>query len=255
MASHYLAAGQQLRVTADASSTGQLRRLALLPTGGNDVQSATSIAASTSVVVGPFSTVTRWEIVDATGALAYTIGAAPAEGDLTNGGVGTAAGSGVSAAEYGNTVHRTVLTVTDLSVAMTDATTAGCHGSQKVYDFPAGAIQILGASYNLTTLAGAGGIADNAALVGSLGSAAVGTDNATLTSTEADLVASTTGTLSGGAGVLTKHGSVVTTAFDGTTTAIDAYLNLAVPDAGSTADDTITVNGTIELVWVNLGDY
>ena len=34
----------------------------------------------------------------------------------------------------------------------------------------------------------------------------------------------------------------------------DAYLNVAVPDAGSTGNDTLTVSGTITLVWSNLGD-
>ena len=174
----------------------------------------------------------------------------------TEKGVGAVAGTGVSVAEEGNNViHRTVFTLSSLSVAMTDAGAAGSHGSQKIYDFPAGAIQILGCSYDLTTLAGAGGIADNAALVGSLGTATVGTDNATLTTTEADLIASTSGTLSSGAGTLKSHGSLVATAFDGTATAKDAYLNLAVPDAGSTASDTITVSGTIIITWVNLGDY
>jgi hypothetical protein len=43
-------------------------------------------------------------------------------------------------------------------------------------------------------------------------------------------------------------------AFDGTATAKDAWLNIAVPDAGSTANDTFTVSGTITLVWSNLGD-
>lgn len=174
----------------------------------------------------------------------------------TTDGVGAKNGAAVAVAEYGSgAIHKSVFTLTALSVTMTDAGAAGCHGSHKIYDFPAGAIQILGASFNLTTLAGAGGIADNAALVGSLGSVTTVTDNATLTTTEADLIASYAGTLSGGAGVLTKYGSLVAAAFDGTSTAMDAYLNLAVPDAGSSANDTIAVAGTITIVWANLGDF
>lgn len=170
--------------------------------------------------------------------------------------VGAKNGTGVTVVENGNgAVHKTVLTLTAVSIATVDATTAGAHGALKVYDFPAGPIQILGCSFNLTTLAGAGGIGDTGALVGSLGTVTNDTANATLTSTEADLIASATGTLSGGAGVLIKHGSIVTTAFDGHTTPIDAFLNISVPDAGSSADDTVTVNGTITMTWVNLGDY
>jgi hypothetical protein len=174
----------------------------------------------------------------------------------TSVGVGAKNGSAVTAVENGNgAVHKTTLTLTGLSITMTDATTNGCHGAHKVYDFPEGPIQVLGCSYNLTTLAGSGGIADGAALVGSLGTATNDAANATLSSTEADLIASTTGTLSSGAGTLKKHGSVVTTAFDGTGTAKDVFLNVSVPDADSSASDTLTVNGTITLHWINLGDY
>lgn len=175
---------------------------------------------------------------------------------ITSSGIGAPNGTGVTAVEYGNgAVHKTVITLAAASITMTDATTAGNQGSLKVYDFPQGAVQILGASYNLTTLAGAGGITDTAALVGSLGSTAAGAGDATLTTTEADMIASTTGTLTAGAGTLQKYGSLVAAAFDGHATALDAYLNLAVPDAGSSANDTVAVTGTITIVWANLGDW
>lgn len=174
----------------------------------------------------------------------------------TSVGVGAKAGTGVTVVEYGDDViHKTVLTLASLSVTMTDASTNGCHGTQKLYDFPAGAITVLGAFMNLTTLAGAGGIADGAALVAGLGTAAVGTNNATLTSTEQDLLSSTAGTLTAGAGTLKKYASPITTTYDGTATAIDAILNIAVPHADSSASDTVTVNGTVILYWINLGDY
>lgn len=257
MSTTYLAAGQQLTVTADASSAGTLARLTDLPGAGLPLTSV-AISASTTTRVGPYSTVTRWEITSSSGALTFSSALPQTEADTVASGLvatGSPAGTGVSAAEFDGAMHRTVITLAGLVVTMTDATTAGSHGSQKVYDFPGGPIQVFGCSYNLTTLAGAGGITDTAALVGSLGSVALATDNATLTSTEADLVASTAGTLSGGAGTLKKHGSAVATAFDGTTTPVDVFLNLAVPDAGSSADDTITVSGTITIHWTNLGDY
>lgn len=252
-----LEAGKLLTVAADANSTGSLVRLSNLPGGGANLGSNT-LAASTSITVGPYSVATRWDVISDSGLLTYTIGVPATEADLGGAGSlnGSPSGTGVVASEYGDgTIHRTVLTLTNASVTMTDATTAGNQGSLKVYDFPAGAIQILGAKMDLTTLAGAGGITDTAALVGSLGSVAAANDNATLTSTEADIIPSTAGTLSGGAGTLKKHGSLVATAFDGTTTPLDAILNLAVPDAGSTANDTVTVNGTITFTWTNTGDY
>ena len=114
-----------------------------------------------------------------------------------------------------------------------------------------------GASYSLTTLAGAGGIADDAELVGALGSATNDAADETLTSTEADVIASTPGTLTAGAGALAKHASLVATAFDGHSTAIDLFLNLSVPDAGSTdsENDTVSVSGTVTLDFVLIADY
>lgn len=170
-------------------------------------------------------------------------------------GNGAAAGSGVVAAEYGNGVlHKTVLTLTSLSVSSSDQTTNGAFGTQKVYDFPAGPIQILGSSYDLTLTKSGAGIDDAAEVVVGLGSAAA-TAGATLSSTEADLIASTVATLTAGVGAAAKHGSLVATAYDGHSTPIDAILNFAMPDAGSSANAAILFTGTITIHWINLGDY
>lgn len=177
--------------------------------------------------------------------------------DAVVAGVGAKNGAAVAVAESGDAaVHRSVFTLTALSITVTDTDdTPGAHGSHKLYDFPAGVIGRLGCSYNLTTTAGAGGITDTAALVGALGSTATAADNATLTTTEADFIASTAGTLTGGAGVLASHGPANVTALDGHTTAVDLYLNVAVPDADVTASDTLAVSGTITCLWTNAGDY
>lgn len=244
----------------------------------------------------------------------------------TRSGVGEKNGTGVTVVERGDgSIHQSVFTFAAVAIALTDATTAGNQGSLKFYDFPAGQIEILGATCDLTTLAGAGGIVDGAALVGSLGTAAAGVDNATLTTTEANIIPSITGTLTAGAGTLkgksmptlgtlgsitaltdstagvagntlaalpaltdspasqdalrddldtnvwpvlkawaaslaAKVNAILALAlnarrvFDGTATAVDAYLNLAVPDADSSANDTVTVSGTITLTWINHGD-
>lgn len=150
---------------------------------------------------------------------------------------------------------RTTLQLSNAVVTMTDATTAGCHGSVKLYDFPACNLLFLGATCDLTVTAGTGGIADTAAVVAAIGTTAVSTADATLTTTEADLIPSTAATLTAGAGA--AKGKTLTAGvvvFDGTSTAKDAYLNFAVPDAGSTGNDTLIVSGTITLVWSNLGD-
>jgi hypothetical protein len=42
--------------------------------------------------------------------------------------------------------------------------------------------------------------------------------------------------------------------FNGTTTPIDLFLNFAVPDAGSTGNDALLLNGTLVVTWKHLGD-
>lgn len=171
-------------------------------------------------------------------------------------GVGTApANASTAASTTADGMLKTVITLSGRSITMTDAGAAGSHGSIQLYDFPQCNLSFLGATCNLTLTAGVGGITDTAAVVVGVGTTTLATDNATLTGTEADLVPSTAATLTAGAG--TGKGKSLTAGavvFDGTTTAKDAWLNLAIPDAGSTADDTITVSGTVTLVWANLGD-
>lgn len=166
---------------------------------------------------------------------------------------GAVAGSGAAASERTSPVHKTIITLTARSVTMVDAGAAGCHGGTKIYDFPAGNISIIGATTDLAITAGAGGIVDGAAVVGSVGSVVVATDNATLTSTEANIVPSTVATLTAGVGACDGESTAGTT-LDGTATAVDAYLNFAVPTADSSADDTIAVTGTVTIIWQNLGD-
>lgn len=172
-------------------------------------------------------------------------------------GVGAKNGASVAVSESGSAaVHKTVLTLTSTSITMTDAGAAGSHGGTKVYDFPAGVIIRGGCVANLTTLAGAGGIADGAAVVLALGLAAPATDNATLAgANEADFVASYAGTLTAGAGVFTKYGEPSATSLDGHTTAVDLFVNAAVPDADSSANDTLAVSGTITCLWSTSGDF
>lgn len=156
------------------------------------------------------------------------------------------AGTGVTAVESGESVRKTTLTVSG-DVTMTDATTAGCHGTLKVLDLPLGVIKIHSVKTDVHLVAGDGGIADDAEAVASLGSAAISTDNATLLGTEADIVASTAATLTTGEGDMDATSDGVT--LDGRSSAADVNLNIAVPDADSSASDTFTISGTIDILW------
>lgn len=150
-------------------------------------------------------------------------------------------------------VRKSSVTLTAHSVTMTDAGAAGCHGSVEIVNFPLGLIQIIGATLSLATTAGAGGIADGAAVVQSVGTVTTVTDNAALTTTEADIIPSTAGTLTAGVGAPVGV-STTPAVFDGHTTAKKAFLNFAVPDADSSASDTLAVTGVVNIFWCYFGD-
>ncbi len=165
-----------------------------------------------------------------------------------------ASASGVTKTEKIGANKIVTLTLTNKVIAVTDTGgAAGGHGSLKLLDLPEGNVLFLNASTNLTVARVSTGIAATAALIGSVGSAAVSTADSTLTTTEANIVPSTSATLTAGAGTL--KGEATAVAFvDGTTTPAGVFLNFAVPDAGITATDSLTVNGTITVIYNVSGD-
>jgi hypothetical protein len=163
---------------------------------------------------------------------------------------GTVAGTGVTVTEGAG---KTVFTFTNVAVATVDATTNGAQGSLKIYDFPEGLLDFRGGVSDLT-ISCAAGIAATSTVIASVGTAVAGVD-LTLTSTEADLVPSGSVTLVASAGAIKQVSATANAAlFDGTGTAKDAYLNFVVDATGSTANSTITVNGTITLAWNLIAD-
>jgi hypothetical protein len=196
------------------------------------------------------------------------------------------------------------------------------YGSQKVFDFPASLIAILGASTDLDVTKSGSGI--NADFDGdfALGTAAA-SNNASLTGTEQNVIASTA-TPQASSGVTTADGESVSSltsltdstggvandtledlgtlalstsntytdaavntavnailakvencladlaakvnavianvnglkavVVDGTTTAADLFLNFLIDDGDQDGGGTLSVTGTITLVWISLGD-
>lgn len=158
--------------------------------------------------------------------------------------------------EREGTLHRTIITLTNLIVPTVDHTTNGGQGTSLLYTFPRGLIELAGATSNLSIVGDGTGITATSAVVSSIGSVVAAAD-ATLTSTEADFVPSFAATLASSLGVVKGQG-VTKKFFDNTTntnaTQLTANLNFATPDAGSTGAGTITVSGTINLSWYNHGD-
>lgn len=207
-------------------------------------------------------------------------------------------------------IVKTTLTLTSVPVTIVDEAGVTGYGGIKLYDFPAGAVLVLGAVTDLdVTESGAtsatfdGDVAlgtvtaTNTALASKTGgdaenniipyttmpqaASSVTTANATSVKTITALTNSTgrtpDDTLANHADLSTygtdaavieqnvadlggKINELVynTTGVrmllaDGTSTAIDLYLNFLVDDADQ-AGGTLTVSGTITFVWINLGD-
>lgn len=168
-------------------------------------------------------------------------------------------GVGVTAVEVplSSVVHKTVLQLDDVSVTVGN-TTGVSFGGTKVYDMPAGRILVLGATLAAVTLdlTDAGNATPiDAADGGDIAFGTTAPDDGTLTGTDVNIIPSTSiDPLSGG---LTGVALAASAQIDGTTTAVDVYLNLLIDDAdvGDGASDVLLVSGTLTLVWVNLGDY
>ena len=166
-------------------------------------------------------------------------------------GVGAKAGATLTATEWGTgQVHQTVLTLASTPFALADAGTTGFVAT-KIYGFPEGYVQILGASANLAcTSAGTFGATGTASFA--IGSTA--TLEATLATTEVNMIASTsTDAFVASAGSMKGGPVAAPLQLDGTTTPVEAFLNIVTAtDPG--ADSVLTCSGPIMITWIQHGD-
>jgi hypothetical protein len=175
------------------------------------------------------------------------------------GAVPVALGATAVATEAGDAVvHKTTITLANLAVTMRDTEQGG---GVKIYDFPAGRILRLGAigSIAVTTTSILASTL-NASVTCNWGVGSTTQASATVATTEQDIVNVTAFTASAtvdvAGAVANGVGPGVLASLDGTSTAVDAFLNLAV--AGATdidADATVLVNGSVTIHWINLGDH
>jgi hypothetical protein len=155
---------------------------------------------------------------------------------------------GLSAVELGTSAaHKTIFTFAAMVMDITDAGAAGAHGSIKLYTFTDGHANTTGADMEGTLAAGSGGIANNAVLDIGVGSVTTDTANETLANTEQNITTKDDVTLTGGSKAFAAT-NLVLVDMDGETA---IYLNVAIENASSTADDTLTINGTFTLLWSN----
>jgi len=138
---------------------------------------------------------------------------------------GTAASGTLASEQRLGVTYRLRYTLTSVGIAMTDNGANGGNGSLKLGTFPQGFVRVQAAIPNLT-LAGGSGLTATSAIVAALGTTAASNANATLTTTEADILPSTACTLSSSAGTFN------------TETAINAITVLDVSAVG-TANNTL----------------
>jgi hypothetical protein len=166
---------------------------------------------------------------------------------------GVKAGTNVTIKETGNgPIHKTVLTFDAMPVTLTDQASTVLYGGQKVYDFPDGLISILGCVADLD-VAVAGNL--NADADGDVGIGTVtASNNATLATTEQNICPTTAiPQLVASAGTSDCQNAAAIAPLDGTGTAVDVFLNYVWDDADHNGG-SMTVTGTITIIWVQLGD-
>lgn len=170
---------------------------------------------------------------------------------------GAANGTGVTVRQAPSSgVRQIVLTLANTPIPLVDEAGVVAYGSLKVWDAPEGAINILGAVANLTVGKSSAGV-----VAAWNGDFAVGTaaasNNASLSSTEANIIPSTA-IPAATAGNSTAKGVMTTpVSLDGTSAGADVYLNVLVDDADQDVTATpanLIFNGTITLTVVFAGD-
>lgn len=172
-------------------------------------------------------------------------------------GVYTPSGTGESesvatAAEVAvGVLHQTTLTLALTGANDIDLADGADHGTGvKLYTFPEGHIVVLGAVINAETVVAG---AENGAKTVNM---AVGTvpcsDDDALTSTEANIIASTA--IDDGPDVW-QAASSAPVQVDGTAAATTLYINVGVADAVSSSAVTAAISGTLTVTWLRLGNY
>lgn len=177
--------------------------------------------------------------------------------DEKHGSGGNVSGTGVSGNATSGGFTKQVLTFKDTPIVLADNAGVVAYGSLKILDFPQGSVVIQGATANLVVTKTSAGV--NATWNGDFGVGTAAADNTnTLSGTEQNIIP-TTATPAAVAGVTSAKGrSTAAVTLDGTTTAVDAYINFLVDDADhdvTTTPCNLILNGTVTILWANMGDY
>ena len=160
--------------------------------------------------------------------------------------------------------HKTILTLTDVPLTVSDDAGVGQWAAHLLYTFPTGLTHILGATANLDL-----SLEDDAdctwadPTVGTFGVGVTVMNDASIAGTQENIIAETAFSLPKTATTVTGplHGkSAALVVDDGTTTGglgdTALYLNIAaIPEVAAQAATTGTVSGTVTLLWASAGDF
>lgn len=185
------------------------------------------------------------------------------EADDKKGGIETrlasvASVTGLSLADEGfGGLRKYTFTFTDVDFALVDNAGTIAYTSNKILDLAEGAVLIIGCVADLVCTKSSAGVDADADVHFGVGTTAAN-NTATLATTEQNIIATSTNAMSTGSVALQKQGGLTATPFDGTSTAVDIYVNMLVADADhdvTTTPCNLILNGTLTLWAMNLGDY
>jgi len=177
--------------------------------------------------------------------------------------------SGLTVKEYGDAaVHKTILTLASVVMNVTDGTNPaadGAWGTKKLYTFPKGHVQVLGAHFvspigGMVAASAGSGLTATADFEIGVGTVASGNESVfgLNNGTQENIVAAITTALTDSATTAIKSGVTTNPGnnYDGSTTAISVNLNMRTLDDADSGinSSTLTVSGTLTILWSVLGD-
>lgn len=154
-------------------------------------------------------------------------------------------------------MHQTKFTFSNFPLTVRDTQQGG---GVKIYDYPIGYLRVFASAAYLTfTTKTAIASTLNSGVSCRYGVGSTTQANATLATTEQDMVNVTTFTSGTTIDVANTAASAVLTTpanIDGTGTAVDAYMNVSVPTNTDIDGDAIVwINGTVHITWCLVGTY
>jgi len=168
---------------------------------------------------------------------------------------GTTAGTGITVV---HTPGKSVFTLVDHPLTVTDSGANGGHGSATFFTYPEGHIRIESGLAVITKFSAQGtGSADSGVTDIGVGTTATATDNEILATTEQNICTKIDTTLDGSgdlSGTVNSTINSTAAAFDGSSSAIICSLNAAITAATISATETFDVSGTITINWTDMGD-